>query len=351
MKARYVLCALALMSLWALEGQIGGDYSYQFLQLSPSARATALGSAVPAVRDHDLAMAYYQPAMLDEETHQAISFNHSFYLSDISHGLFSYGHRVKSAEINLQAGIQYINYGQFEGFDAIGQATTSFDAAEYAIFVGASRKIYDKLSAGANLKLILSSLGNVNSTAVAADLSFLYYDEEPGLGLSLLVRNVGVQLSVYDEVDEELPLDIQLSLTKRLKYLPFRLGVVVHSLNRWDLSFDDPRLDEAGSLFGEEESTGELNFFNNLSRHFVFSGEFLLGPKDNFNLRFAYSNQRRAELQVASFRSLSGFSFGIGFRANRFKIDYGMGAYHVAGAAHHLSFSTNINKFKKDREL
>jgi len=334
-----------------LAAQIGGDYSYQFLQLSPSARATALGGVIPAIKDGDLGLAYHHPAMLSDETHRSIGFHHSFAPGGIGQGLLSYGHSLKDKNIHLQGGIQYIDYGDFQGYDRIGTATSPFSAAEYSFFVGASREIYSDLSMGANFKFISSRLGAYSSTAVAMDLSFLYYKESQRFGASLLIRNLGTQLSLYEEVDENLPLDIQLSVTKRLEHLPFRMGLVMHSLNRWDLSYDDPRLDEQGTLFGDDESTDELGFIDKFSRHLVLSGEFLLGPQENFRLRFSYSNQRRAELKVASFRNLAGFSMGLGLRANRFIIDYGAGIYHVAGTAHHISIRTSLDKFGKDREL
>jgi len=351
MKRTSSVFTLVLLCAVSLCGQIGGDFAFQFLQLSPSARATALGGVANAVSDGDIGLAYYHPAMLSEETHQAIGFHHSFYAAGISHGLVSYGSTLGNTGIHAQGGIQYIDYGSFDGFNTQGEATAAFEAGDIAIFVGASRAIYEKLTAGVNIKFVQSNLGNYSSAAVAMDLSFIYHDDVQNLGLSLLVRNVGVQISSFDEVEENLPLDIQLGITKRLKYLPFRVGAVLHTLNRWDLGYDDPRLDEPGSLFGTEETDSELSFLNKFSRHLVLNGEFLLGPKENFNLRFSYSNQRRAELQVASFRNLAGFAFGFGLRANRFHIDYGARILHVAGTAHHFSLRTHIHKFKKDREL
>ncbi len=352
MKTLSIAVVVLLSTLGSgMQAQIGGDYSYQFLQLSPSARATALGGVIPAIKDGDLGLAYHHPAMLSEETHRSIGFHHSFAPGGIGQGLLSYGHSLKDKNIHLQGGIQYIDYGDFRGYDRLGTETAPFSGAEYSFFVGASREIYEDLSMGANMKFITSRLGTYSSAAVAMDLSFLYYKESQRFGASLLIRNLGTQLSLYDEVDEELPLDIQLSVTKRLEHLPFRMGAVLHSLNRWDLSFDDPRLDEQGTLFGDDDSAAELGFLDKFSRHLVLSGEFLLGPEENFRLRFSYSNQRRAELKVAPFRNLAGFSMGLGLRANRFIIDYGAGIYHVAGTAHHISIRTSLDKFSKDREL
>jgi hypothetical protein len=55
----------------------------------------------------------------------------------------------------------------------------------------------------------------------------------------------------------------------------------------------------------------------------------------------------RRELSVNNFGSLSGFSFGLGMKVNRFRIDYGRYNLHLAGGLNHFSVSTNINEFKK----
>ena len=54
---------------------------------------------------------------------------------------------------------------------------------------------------------------------------------------------------------------------------------------------------------------------------------------------------RRGELGISTVSSLAGFSFGVGIRIKQFQIDYGFGSYHIAGAAHHLGLTVNINEF------
>jgi hypothetical protein len=69
--------------LFPLYAQIGGEHVYSFLNLSPSARITGLGGQLISVRDGDVSLAYGNPALLNPEMHQAISFNHNFHLAGI----------------------------------------------------------------------------------------------------------------------------------------------------------------------------------------------------------------------------------------------------------------------------
>ena len=66
--------------------QIGGLNTYEFLNLSPSARVSALGGNLITVRDDDANLALANPSLLNESMHQQLAFSHSFHVAGISHG-------------------------------------------------------------------------------------------------------------------------------------------------------------------------------------------------------------------------------------------------------------------------
>lgn len=90
------------------------------------------------------------------------------------------------------------------------------------------------------------------------------------------------------------------------------------------------------------------NTIDNIFRHIIINGEFLLGKNENLRLRAGYNHLRRKELSLSTFRSLAGFSLGFGLKINVFKLDYGVGYHHVAGATNHITISTNMGKFLKN---
>jgi len=54
---------------------------------------------------------------------------------------------------------------------------------------------------------------------------------------------------------------------------------------------------------------------------------------------------RRKELSLSNFRSLAGFSAGFGLRIKEIYINYGLGYFHLAGAANHISIRTDLGRF------
>lgn len=351
MKQFFPIILICLFFSNCLTAQVGGDHVYEFLNLSPSARVTGLGGTLIAVKDDDVALAYANPAVLNPEMHQQLSFNYNFHLAGISNGYAAYGHHVQPWDMTFHGGIQFINYGTFDATDEFGQINGTFKASEYAITVGASRQLYEKLSLGANIKLVTSQFESYNSLGLVADLAAFYRDTSGRFSASLVVRNAGGQLTTYhDDNRESMPLDVQLGISQRLKHLPFRLSVTYQKLNRWNILYDDPNQVDETLLLGDSEPTERSDFsinVDNFFRHLTFGGEFLFGKKENFRLRFGYSHFQRKELSVANFRSLSGFSLGLGLKISRFRIDYGRRFYHLAGALNHLSISTNLKEFRK----
>lgn len=347
---KYFLLLIAFIGCSQLNAQqIGGLETYRFLGLSPSARVSGLAGNLITVADDDVNLAYQNPASLNPEMHQQIGFNHSFHLNDIGHSFVTYGHYAEKWDLSLFGGLKYVNYGEIERTNEFFQVEGTFRANEYAFVLGAARQVYDRLSLGANLKFISSQFDIYQSVGVAADVALFYTDTTKNFTATMVMKNIGTQLSTYDDERERLPFEIQVGVSKRLRYLPFRFSIIYEHLQAWNILYDDPNL-EQGILFIGQEDNGESAsdaFFDNLFRHFVFNGELLMGAKENFRLRFGYRHVLRRELSVNNFGSLSGFTFGMGLKINRFRIDYGRYNLHLAGGQNHFSVSTNIQEFKR----
>lgn len=333
----------------SLQAQIvGGNSSFEFLGLPASARLTALGGHQITVQDDDVAFALSNPAALNPLMHGQLSFNHNFMVSDIGGGYFGYGQHLKKSDITLHGGVQYLNYGQFDATDLMGNVTGDFKASEYAVTIGAGRKLYERVSVGANLRYITSQLETYNANGLGADLAAMFHDTTRLINIAFVIKNIGAQMKTYTGGDREpLPYEAQLGISKRLKHLPFRLTAIYRYLNRWNIRYDDPNSQEDTIFFGEETSNNDKPFVDNLFRHFTFSGEFLLGKKENFRLRLGYNHLLRKETEVRNLRSLSGFAMGFGFKVKWFRVDFGRSIQHLGAGNTHFSISTNFTEFKK----
>lgn len=339
---------LTMATLATLSAQIGGRYTYEFLGLPSSARETALGTSLITIADDDVNLAIANPALLSPQTHQSLAVNHNFHFADISNGTVDYGFAFNRLGMQAHIGAKYANYGDFTAADRFGNRTGNFSASEVAIHLGASRPINERITLGANIKVVNSSLESYSSLGLATDLGLLYHTPNSKSSFAIVVKNLGTELSTYTDQRLSAPLDIQVAYSKQLNHLPFRFTVTAHQLQQWDIRYDDPNTAAETDLFGNTQEDSQVKKeIDNLFRHLIFSGEFLLGKSQNLRLRLAYNHFRRAELSVEDLRSLAGFSGGFGIKINRFRIDYGLGYHHLAGAANHLTISTNLQRFRK----
>lgn len=346
---RSLLLPLALCAATGLHAQIGGLFTYEFLNFAPSARVAALGGVQIAVLDDDVNLAALNPAALNPLMHQQLSFSHAFHLGGIQYGYASGAVHHQRWATTFHGGLQYVGYGDFDQTNDLGEVEGSFKAAEYALVVGAGRELGERFHGGVNLRLVSSQLESYASYGLVADAGLTYLDTARNLTVSVVARNAGTQLSTYREGNSEpLPFEMQVGVSKRLNHLPFRFSIIYRYLDRWNVTYDDPNSTETAILFGDAptERSDASVWLDNLARHLVFNGELYIGTKDNFRLRLGYNHLMRKELSLNEYRTLAGFTFGAGIKINRFRIDYGRANYHLAGGVNQLTIGTNIREFK-----
>jgi hypothetical protein len=325
-------------------GQTQSGRVYEFLNLSSTARITALGGyAVPGF-DHDLGMALFYPSLINKELENQLSLNFVDYFGDISYGTAAFSRGFEKAG-NFTMAIQYINYGRFTEADEFGVKSGEFTAGEYALGVGWGRQLAEKISIGSNLKFIFSSFGQYSSLGLTADVSLSYLDPEKLIASSLVFRNIGRQITKYHpQGDENLPFDIVFGISKKLLNAPLRFSLVAHNLHRYDLTYQDytPQY-QTFMEFENRRATAEERFAEvtgKLLRHAVFGMEF--SPTKNFVVGIGYNYRRRQEMKVDSRMSTVGLSWGVGIKVSHFMFHYGRSNYHLAGAPNHFSISTNL---------
>ena len=159
--------------------------------------------------DDDLNLGLANPALLNESIHKQIALSHSFHLAKTNHGYGAYGYHHEPWDISFHGGIQYMNYGEFVLADEFGNAQGTFKAKDFAINLGAATQVYDRVRAGANLKIITSQLEGYESFGLALDMGTYYQDTSGNFTAAFVIRNIGAQLSTYRPGNNEnLPFNI-----------------------------------------------------------------------------------------------------------------------------------------------
>lgn len=327
--------------------QLGGNNTYEFLNLPISARVTALGGNLISTKDNDLNVALVNPALLTDTMSDNVALSYINYFGDVNYGYVAYAKKLKKVG-TLSAGVHYLNYGKFIRADEAGNQNGTFGANEMSVNLSYARSIIDSnLTVGATLKTIYSHLDSYTSFGSALDLGAIYSRPAKGFALAAVIKNIGYQWKPYTEGNrEKLPFEMQIGFSKKLQHVPFRLSVVYENLEKWDLTYVDPAnpVLTVDPLTGEEIKQSKAKILGDkFMRHIVIGGEFLITK--NFFLRAGYNYQRRKELKIPEKRGSTGFSFGFGFRIYKFHFSYGRALYHLAGATNNFSISFDLNSF------
>ena len=322
-------------------GQIGGQSAYQFLNLVTSPRQAALGGKTITIYDNDVNQANFNPATINSEMDNHLALNYGSYFGEVTYGTASYAYTFDRHLQTFQVGVNYVNYGKFQGTDETGNPTSDFTGSEIALSFGYSFMIPDvPIHFGANAKLISSTLESYNSLGGAVDIGALFIDERNDVNWALVVRNIGIQFTTYSGTKEKLPLEVLIGVSQEVENVPIRWHLTLENLQQWNIAFSNPAR-AVGSIDGG--STPEkVSVFNNALRHVIIGVE--LFPRKSFNVRLGYNFRRGEELSVLEQRNFSGISLGFGLKFNNLKFNYSYSRYTLAGNTSLFGLTINFQE-------
>lgn len=325
-------------------GQVGGQHTYQFLDLDFNARSMALGGDFIALKDNDINLAVSNPASITSEMHNHLALNHFIYPAGINYGQLAYARTF--GEVGTFTGhLRYVNYGQFTRTDETGIEQGTFTAGDYALGAGYGKQLNERFSVGANLNLIFSHLETYTSFGFGVDVATTYYNEEANLTATVMARNIGYQIKGYTtDNNEPLPLEVLAGISYKFHHAPFRLSLMGTDLTTWDLTYNDPTLGPTvDQLTGDTIPPPSATVVQKVAYHTNFGFE--LVPNDNFYFRVGFNFQRRDGLGIVDRKGASGFSFGLGLRTKRFEFNYGLAFYSAAGASNVFGITTSFSSW------
>ncbi|MCB9245832.1 MAG: type IX secretion system protein PorQ [Flavobacteriales bacterium] len=344
------LLALLLLNIANMaQAQIGGQRSFAFVHIEPTARLAALGGSGLTLYDQDITSSFVNPSMHNESMHNRASLGYTNYLADINNAYAGYAIHFDSVG-TFSGHIVFMDYGKFDETDETGKVTGQFYANDYIFQIGYGRKFRDdpRFTYGISFKFLYSAYEAYVATAGAFDGALSYVNEERKMAVTAMFRNLGYNFIPFDETREKLPFDIRVGYAKKLEHNPLRFCVVAHNLQRPDISYVNvnKRNKEIDLQTGQVKNE-QIGFGEKVMRHFNFGGELVFS--ENLQLRLGYNYQRRAELGPETVKGATGFSWGVGFGIKKLKVDYAMVTYFPGISTQYFTVSRNIRDFRRAR--
>ena len=119
---------LIVTPLYAQEGRT----SYDFMNITPSAHAYALGGNNISIIEEDITLIENNPALLGPEMHLKWGVNYMMYVAGIHFAGTTFGFAT-SERSAMAAGIQYYGYGSMPMMDETGQQIGKFSPQDIQI--------------------------------------------------------------------------------------------------------------------------------------------------------------------------------------------------------------------------
>jgi hypothetical protein len=328
--------------------QIGGTTGYQFLEQPISARIAALGGNTASIKGNDLNLGFVNPSLINSGMDNSLALNYINFFTGTNYSSIQYANTFSEVG-SFMGTLQYMDYGKIDYADENGNLGGTFGAYDMAITVGWGRQLDSSFSIGAAAKLIYSSYESYNSFGIAVDVAGTY-ETKSGWTMSLIARNLGMQISKYtpNSDRDKLPFDLQYAISKRLDHVPFRFSLIYDHMEAWDLTYLDPANPSDGydPITGEPKyKTGFSKFGDQLMRHIIIGTELYIGK--NLILRGGYNYRRRQEMKIDDKVGMVGFSWGFGVRIYKFRINYSRVTYSLVGSPNYLTVAFNLNSFMK----
>lgn len=311
----------------------GGNTAYNFLDIPSSSYVFGMGGVNVSSLHTDIDLAAQNPALIGPENDRELKLGYMHYYGSSNFASVRYG--MAAGERGAwAAGIRYLNYGNFQGFESDGTSTGTFTVQDIVAEGTYSHDFTYRLRGGINVKMVYSAYEQYTAFALAADLGLCYYDEVHDISLGLVLKNMGGQLKRFEEHYDRMPFDVQLGLSKGFKE-SFSFSITAWHLTKWNLPY---YIHEDGK---ETEQTNP-GFFRNLFRHLVFGIEY--APSDRFFINLGYNYKMASDMAAYQRHFLSGFSIGAGFKVKAYSAGVAFAMPHKGASTILLNLGLDITE-------
>ena len=290
--------------------------AFNFLRLPVSAHVAALGGDNVSIQEDDASLVFHNPSLAGMVADRTLNLNMMTYMQGALTGSASF---VRAVGDRGTWGVQgrFMSYGEMKEMTYMGEQTGTFSAKDIALGGTFAYGLTEHISGGITAKLVASYIGQYNSLAAAVDLGLSFYDPESEWSVGAVARNLGGQMTAYEDDFERMPLDVQVGVSKRLVGSPLCFSVTMVRLNDWHYG---------------------------LGKHLVVGADLLLG--EQFYVAAGYNPMRAADMKIASSDGESShgaaLSIGAGMQLERLKLNVAYAKYHVSASSLLVNFSYTL---------
>ena len=290
--------------------------AFNFLRLPVSAHVAALGGDNISISDADPTLVFHNPSLINHGADGQLSLGMMTYMQGSLTASASYQRFWgEHGTWGLQG--RFINYGEMKEMTSLGEQTGTFSARDIAIGGTVAYDLGRRITGGITLRMGASYIGHYSSLAACADLGLNYYDKDREWSLSAVVRNLGGQLTAYEDDFDRMPIDVQLGVSKRLVGSPLRFSATLVRLNDWHYG---------------------------IGKHIVVGADLLLS--DQFYVAAGYNALRASEMKIANADGKSShgaaLSFGAGMKLEHLQLHVAYAKLHVSSPSLIINFSYTL---------
>jgi hypothetical protein len=318
---------LYLFGGYSVSGQTSN--SFTSLQQPSFAKIAGLGGVNVSLYNGGNSFFLYNPSLLSDSGNEHLS---------VSYSLLPGGAGLSNANYNFNlpklgtfgAGIQYLSYGQIQGYDNTGAPTQLFSPNDFTVSIAHARQA-NNFRFGAALKFSNASISGYNGSAILFDLGGVFVHPQKDFTVGMVIKNFGFVVSEFSSISSTtLPFEVQIGTSIKPEHMPIRFSITLQQLQQWDLT-----------------NTGEeINSFNstidNVFRHVVLAAEIIVN--EHVSLLTGYNHLRRKDLRLDQAGSFSGFTIGTSISVKAFQLVYALGGYHVSGNTNTFTLAANLSQ-------
>lgn len=324
MRRLYLLlsCVTCCALLYAQESRS----VYNFLSISSSSHAVALGGRNISSIEDDLSLAFQNPALLGSVNDKSLNLNFMTYMKGSKLGSAGFSKMVGERG-TWGVGAQFAGYGSIKETLASGEIVGDSQALDMVLDGMYSYSLDDHWVGGVTGKFLYSKYAGYSSCALAVDLGVNYYDWDRDFSFSAVAANLGGQVKAFGDEHERLPFDLAIGFTKGIAHAPVKITVTMNDLTRWNKDY----------FYTEEEEPG---FGRILMNHLNLGVELL--PTDRMYVALGYNFRRASEMKAAGSSHAAGLTCGAGISLKRFKLGLAYAKYHVSAPSFSFSLGYSL---------